>query len=194
MLFLLLIGFLCEYTLVKIINQFGKWCVCIKCHLNQWYGVVEVQLLPLLVSFTSLPSAVGGSKSDRCGVIGCSRRRLPWHSGCCTESAPQHQQATDLHPPCYPPLLLFFLLLCLSSSHQHPSSLLSVPPPRLPPPRQAGKAAATASAAGWLVGVLRPGSLLQYRQGVVFSFDLCQGLSIWEVCVCMFVRERASGE
>lgn len=45
--------------------------------------------------------------------------------------------------------------------------------------RRAGKAAAAAAAeAGGLVGVLRPVSLLQYRQDVVFSSDLCQGLSI----------------
>lgn len=51
--------------------------------------------------------------------------------------------------------------------------------------RRAGKAAA--AEAGGLVGVLRPVSLLQYRQDVVFSSDLCQGLSIWEVCVCVYV-------
>lgn len=58
------------------------------------------------------PSAVGWSISDSCAVIGCSRRRLPWHSGCCTASAPQHRQASD-HPAYYP--LPFF-----SSFAYHP--------------------------------------------------------------------------
>lgn len=120
------------------------------------HGIIQVQLLPLLASFTPLPSAVGGSTNDSCAMIGCSGRR---HSGCCTESAPQHQQATDLYPPHYPSLLLCFLLLChLILS---PPPLLSLPCPSSPTVslhRQARKAtaAAAAAAAGGLVGVLRP--------------------------------------
>lgn len=116
--------------------------------------------------------AVGGSSSDSYTVIGCSSRRLPWHIGCCTD--PQHQQATDLHPPRYPSLFLFFLLLCLSSSHYYPCSLFSVPSPPTWKDTQAclstlqqrsinttaAGIAAAATAAGGLVGVLRPVSLL----------------------------------
>lgn len=70
---------------------------------------------PLLAP--SPPSAVGWTISDSCAVIGCSRRRLPWHSGCCTASAPQYRQASD-HPAYYP--LPFF---------SPPLPIILLPPP-----------------------------------------------------------------
>lgn len=80
----------------------------------------------------SSSSAVGGFKVDSCVLIGCSRRRLPWHSGCCTESVPQHQQPALLHPLRSPSLLLSFLLLTtttttLALSSLSPSSYSSSP-------------------------------------------------------------------
>lgn len=159
------------------------------------YTPLSVQLLPLLASYSSSP-AVGGSTSDSCALIGWSRRRLPWHSGCCTESVPQHQQAADLHPPHYPSL--FFLLLCLSSSHRHPCSLFSLPSP-LPLTGLLKHTAAedvhtptgiAAAAAGGLVGVLRPVSLPPAAQArhCVLLCSPSRTICLRSVCVCVLVR------